>query len=485
MSDDQFTQFPDDTDPLGPTDGHASVTQYDVDDDGNADISVTVSGDVTVVETNMDGTTEAVVYDHDVPVAYARDVDADGQLGPDEIVEIVPIDGPDTTSPDPSTPDPGGADPTDPNAQTPVDIVVEMPDGDIAIGPPTIDTDNDNIPDAARPDEHTLVIDADHDGRADRVIITDEAGEVTTDAVRDPATGEWTRADTTTPGETTTPTDGGDAPVTPADTQPEDGTTGTDTHQRSEEEIAEDETHWFEQNTPYTCAPSAMTEVLSDFFDLHDGAETDVANWARAQGLLEEGSGMDLPGMVEVFNHYEVPAHIETGTWESVDAYLSDGKAVILAVDPSKYWGDGNTPGGHAVRIIDVDLDRGVAILSDSGTPDGKGLEVPLSELEAGWNIQGHQMIVTDVRDTDAAGNDTFMEPATVDARPSEPQDAETQPTEVDTQPSGATPTGDAHSTEPAAGEEPEVSRAGIVLLPIAMTAAGWAALRRARQRRG
>ena len=150
-----------------------------------------------------------------------------------------------------------------------------------------------------------------------------------------------------------------------------------------------------------------MTEVLSDFFDLHDASETDVANWARAQGLLEDGSGMDLPGMVQVFNHYDVPAHIETGTWESVDTYLSEGKAVILAVDPSKYWGDGNPPGGHAVRIVDVDLDRGVAILSDSGTPDGKGLEVPLSELDAGWEVKAHQMIVTDVTDTDAAGNDT------------------------------------------------------------------------------
>ena len=220
-----------------------------------------------------------------------------------------------------------------------------------------------------------------------------------------------------------------------------------------------------------------MTEVLSDFFDLHDASETDVANWARAQGLLEDGSGMDLPGMVQVFNHYDVPAHIETGTWESVDTYLSEGKAVILAVDPSKYWGDGNPPGGHAVRIVDVDLDRGVAILSDSGTPDGKGLEVPLSELDAGWEVKAHQMIVTDVTDTDAAGNDTFMEPAAVDAQPS---DTTTPPTEVN-----AGPTGDTHPTEPAVAEEPEVSRAGVVLLPIGMTAAGWAALRRARQHRG
>ena len=67
MSDDQFTQFPEDADPVGLTGGPDGVTQYDVNDDGIADIAVTVHGDVMVVETNIDGTTEAVVYDQDVP----------------------------------------------------------------------------------------------------------------------------------------------------------------------------------------------------------------------------------------------------------------------------------------------------------------------------------------------------------------------------------------------------------------------------------
>ena len=152
MSDDQFTQFPEDADPVGLTGGPDGVTQYDVNADGIADIAVTVHGDVMVVETNIDGTTEAVVYDQDVPVAYANDADGDGQLGPGEIVEIAPIDDTDPTSPEPSTADPGGTDPTGPTEPTPVGIVVEMPDGStIDVGSPTIDTDNDNIPDAAPP----------------------------------------------------------------------------------------------------------------------------------------------------------------------------------------------------------------------------------------------------------------------------------------------------------------------------------------------
>ena len=50
MSDDQFTQFPEDADPVGLTGGPDGVTQYDVNDDGIADIAVTVHGDVMVVE---------------------------------------------------------------------------------------------------------------------------------------------------------------------------------------------------------------------------------------------------------------------------------------------------------------------------------------------------------------------------------------------------------------------------------------------------
>jgi hypothetical protein len=106
--------------------------------------------------------------------------------------------------------EPGQPAPQEPAPQDGDDIVVVLDDGStVDVGPATIDTDDDNVPDAVAPDDHTLVVDADHDGRADHVIIADDTGTITTDVVTDPDTGQWVPASN---GETTDPTDPGTEP---------------------------------------------------------------------------------------------------------------------------------------------------------------------------------------------------------------------------------------------------------------------------------
>lgn len=80
--------------------------------------------------------------------------------------------------------------------------------------------------------------------------------------------------------ESTVPAEG-DSPVItghdPVDTAPEGDAPESLFVDRDSAEVAEDVTHGFEQSTGYTCAPSAVTMVLADFFDIDVGSEIEAS----------------------------------------------------------------------------------------------------------------------------------------------------------------------------------------------------------------
>ncbi|MEJ7651129.1 MAG: hypothetical protein WKF57_19115 [Nakamurella sp.] len=305
--------------------------------------------------------------------------------------------------------------------------------------------------------------------------------------------------------ESTVPAEG-DSPVItghdPVDTAPEGDAPESLFVDRDSAEVAEDVTHGFEQSTGYTCAPSAVTMVLADFFDIDVGSEIEAGLWAAENGLLSEANGGMFPdGIVAVLEHYGVPAHLETGSMDTLDGYLDEGRAVILAVDASEYWNDPDVPDdtGHAVRVVDIDVEHGTATLTDSGRPDGAGLEVPLADLEKAWADRGHSMVVTDAVEFDAPDHDTAMI-ATGDVQAvDEVVTAEPAGVAPDTGPStGVT---DTASTDgiPAEGDklfdlghvqpldlpdQPAVQFPGVVLIPGILSLAGWAAVRAAARRK-
>ncbi len=254
--------------------------------------------------------------------------------------------------------------------------------------------------------------------------------------------------------------------------------------QRGGDEVAEDISHGFEQSTGYTCAPSAVTMVVADFFDIEVGSEIEAGLWAAENGLLsEQGGGMYQDGIVALLEHFGVPAHVETGSMGSLDAYLEEGRAVILAVDASEYWNLPDVPDstGHAVRVVDIDIERGIAVLTDSGVPDGAGLQVPLADLEKAWADMNHAMVVTDAVEFDAPGHDTAMI-ATGDGSAA---DAAVAPAAETGMPSGATndtrmQLGPDHLEPLDLPVHPRSAFPGLVFIPGILSLAGWAAVRAA-----
>lgn len=184
--------------------------------------------------------------------------------------------------------------------------------------------------------------------------------------------------------------------------------------ERSGAEIAEDLDHWFQQTTNYTCGPASVVAIINDFGDAPVVSETGVSVYAAENDLLHREWGILPEGLAQTMTAHGVPAKVVgNGSWELVDELLDSGRAVVLGVDASQYWDvpEGAGPLGHAVRIVDVDLEAGVAVLSDPGVANGQGLVVSLDDLDRAWNFEvpindsesaTRVMVVTESVDSDA-----------------------------------------------------------------------------------
>ena len=182
---------------------------------------------------------------------------------------------------------------------------------------------------------------------------------------------------------------------------------------------------WFEQSTDFTCGPAAATQIIEDVTGVDLADESVVATYALDQGWLS-GDGMDSYRLAELLTDFGVPATVESDqTWQDIAGYLAEGRSVVMTVDAYDYWdgaGGGDEPEdsasdgiNHFVRVVAIDVDRGVAVLSDTGTPDGHQLEVPLAALEEGWDDvtsvdelgnpqREHLLVVSDSPDPTAGG---------------------------------------------------------------------------------
>ncbi|WP_344685384.1 DUF6802 family protein [Saccharopolyspora taberi] len=170
---------------------------------GDGDIKITVEGEEYTAEANYDldgdGVDETVaVMTDDGHVAYV-DENHDGRA---DVMQTIDADGVvveqarfdagtgDWTAEDPQQ-HPGGGDPRqDPNAQQ---MVVDLPQGDVQVGPATEDTNNDGVADTAVVQDEAgthLVTDFDGDGSADQIVDINPAGDVTIS--QHTGDGQWT-----------------------------------------------------------------------------------------------------------------------------------------------------------------------------------------------------------------------------------------------------------------------------------------------------
>jgi len=76
--------------------------------------------------------------------------------------------------------------------------------------------------------------------------------------------------------------------------------------------------------------------------------------------------------------------------------YLDNGRKLIVGVNAETIWSEegGYTDDNHSVVVSGVDPDLGIVYLSDSGTEDGDGEQIPIDVFESAWSAGAHDLIV-------------------------------------------------------------------------------------------
>lgn len=180
------------------------------------EMTVTVEGEEYSAEVNFDidedGVEDTAIIEHADGSGQAF-VDSDGDGEADEYIkldaqgQVVAHAEYDEASGDWVAVEPGGTgDQADPDAQTGAGgtITADMPDGEVEVGPATVDTNEDGVNDTAvveDADGNTIAFtDSDGDGDADVAVIIDPNGEST--VYEHTGDGEWTQVEGASDGGT-------------------------------------------------------------------------------------------------------------------------------------------------------------------------------------------------------------------------------------------------------------------------------------------
>ncbi|GGN84988.1 hypothetical protein GCM10010112_64840 [Actinoplanes lobatus] len=180
-----------------------------------------------------------------------------------------------------------------------------------------------------------------------------------------------------------------------------------------------DAEHWFEQSANGYCVPASIAQIVSEYTGVHHADESAFVARANELHLFEVGAdgvpGMGIEGAHALLEDAGVPAEIQIGIGvEALAGYLAEGRRVMLAVDGDEIWYAREDEAGadHAVVLTGIDVDRGVAILSDPGTGDGNRMEVPLDVLADAWADSGNAALVCDVPPVQVPGAEPAPLPA-------------------------------------------------------------------------
>ncbi|MEV4642020.1 hypothetical protein AB0J80_32200 [Actinoplanes sp. NPDC049548] len=180
-----------------------------------------------------------------------------------------------------------------------------------------------------------------------------------------------------------------------------------------------DAEHWFEQSANGYCVPSSIAQIFAEYSGIPVPDESAFVARANALHLFTVGPdgtpSMGIDGAQALLEDAGVPADIEIGIGvDTLAGYLAEGRRVMLAVDSDEIWygREDEAAADHAVVLTGIDTARGVAILSDPGTPDGNMLEVPLDVLADAWADGGNAALVCDYPPGEVPGTDGGAAPA-------------------------------------------------------------------------
>jgi hypothetical protein len=177
---------------------------------------------------------------------------------------------------------------------------------------------------------------------------------------------------------------------------------------------ATDMQYWHYQTFDNTCAVVAQESVLESLTGQHF-SETSLRDEALSHGWYTASGGTPVNDVGALLALHGIPVQQESGAiLPDIENQLAAGHKVIVGVNGEDIWNDVHPDGGalpvgaypgipgqvadHAVEVIGVDTSdpaQPMVILNDSGTPDGRGLEIPADVFQEAWSASGDFMVHT------------------------------------------------------------------------------------------
>jgi Peptidase_C39 like family len=175
----------------------------------------------------------------------------------------------------------------------------------------------------------------------------------------------------------------------------------------------QDASQWSNQGADGYCGPNSISMMLAAAAGVHI-SEQQVVDWATAHhdmSPLGDDSpaipsihvGMDAAEAAAAINalgaQYGVTAEVKYGNMNELEAYLKQGREVMVGVDAQQLWHEPGQPdsdvANHWVVVTGFDPTTDTVYINDSGAIYGKEEAVPLKEFESTWGTSNDVMIVT------------------------------------------------------------------------------------------
>lgn len=180
--------------------------------------------------------------------------------------------------------------------------------------------------------------------------------------------------------------------------------------------------HWFTQSADGTCVPASVAQIVAEYSGVEFTDESAFVEYAMEHGMFAGGdisNGMSGDDAFRLMQATGIPVEMVKGSnIDDLEELVESGHGTMVFVD-SGYWDPGaeivsewiGTDEGadHCVVITEIDREAGVVYLSDTGTPDGNQLAVPLDEFEKAWAESNNTMITCD----EPSPNAEFLETET------------------------------------------------------------------------
>jgi hypothetical protein len=120
------------------------------------------------------------------------------------------------------------------------------------------------------------------------------------------------------------------------------------------------------------------------------------------RGSIYRFDGTSPEDLVVLLQKFDVASQLTTGnTMDALEQDLAGGRKVIAALNAETIWdypaGQGNrTEADHAVVVTGVDTRADIVHLNDSGTPNGRDEQIPMSTFTQAWSTGDNLLIVTE-----------------------------------------------------------------------------------------